>query len=116
MLKRNQYSHVNLIKELKIEPQDYRNYLRMDETIYLKLLSMVTPLIKKQHTVKRNITSPHERLNATLRFLATGRTYECLKLSTIISPQALRKIIPETCDAMYKILHKDYLKIIKLLL
>jgi len=60
LLKRNQYSHVNLIRELKIVP---------------------IIIIQKQHTVMRNAKSPHERLTATLRFLATGRTYECLTFS-----------------------------------
>ncbi|VEN60267.1 unnamed protein product [Callosobruchus maculatus] len=45
--------------------------------------------------MKRSI-SPHERLAATLRFLATGRSYEDLKFSVAISPQALGQIIPET--------------------
>ncbi|XP_066139302.1 uncharacterized protein [Euwallacea fornicatus] len=110
LLQRHEYSHVKLLRELNAEPKDYRNYLRMDETTYLKLLSMVTPLIQKQDTVMRKAISPHERLTATLRFLATGRTYECLKFSTRISPQALGKIIPETCVAIYKTLRKDYLK------
>ncbi|RVE48412.1 hypothetical protein evm_006973 [Chilo suppressalis] len=108
--KRRKYSHVNIIKELTFYPKDYRNYLRMDEKTYLTLLSKVTPLIKKQDTIMRTAISPHERLTVTLRFLATGRTYECLKYSALISPQALSKIIPETCAAIYKVLQKDYLK------
>ncbi|XP_039763773.1 uncharacterized protein LOC120636385 [Pararge aegeria] len=108
LLLRKSYSHTSLINELKITPKDYNNYLRMNE--YLHLLSLVTPLIKKQDTILRNAITPHERLTATLRFLATGRSYECLKFSTIISPQALSAIIPETCEAIYKVLHKDYLK------
>lgn len=111
LLKRKQFSHVNLIKELRITPKDYRNYLRMDENTYLKLLSLVTPLIQKEDTVMRKAISAHERLTVTLRFLATGRTYECLKFSAIISPQALGRIIPETCDAIYKALEKDYLQV-----
>lgn len=47
LLKRNIYSHTNLLNELKVFPKDWHNYLRMDETNYLKLLSLVTPLIKK---------------------------------------------------------------------
>ncbi|CAK1587984.1 unnamed protein product [Parnassius mnemosyne] len=82
----------------------------MDEKTYLTLLSKVTPLIQKQDTIMRTAISPHERLSVTLRFLATGRSYECLKYSALISPQALSKIIPETCDAIYKVLQKDYLK------
>lgn len=111
LLKREQYSHINLLNELRSEPNDWRNYLRMDEDTYVELLEMVTPLIKKKDTIMRKSITPHERLSATLRFLATGRTYEDLKFSTIISPQALRIIIPETCRAIYSVLHKIYLKV-----
>jgi len=59
----------------------------------------------------RQAISPHERLTATLRFLATGRNYADLKFSTVISPQALSCIIPETSNAIYQVLHQDYLKV-----
>lgn len=104
--KRNLSSHINLLRELGEEPLDFLNYLRMTETVYQKLLLLVSPLIVKKDTVMRTAISPHERLAATLRFLATGRSYECLKFSTRISPQALGKIIPETCKALYIVLRK----------
>jgi hypothetical protein len=47
----------------------------------------------------------------TLQFLATGRSYEDLKFSAAISPQALGVIIPETRAAIYEVLKKDYLKV-----
>jgi hypothetical protein len=83
--KRNTYSHVNLLTELKLAPKDWHNYLRMDEETYLQLLSLVAPLIEKKNTVMRNAIPPNERLTATLRFLATGRSDEDLKFTTIIS-------------------------------
>jgi hypothetical protein len=58
----------------------------------------------------RQAITPHERLRATLIFLATGSSNEDLKFSTIMSPQALGKIIPETCRAIYKVL-KEYYKV-----
>lgn len=111
LLKRKQFSHLNLMNELRFTPNDYKNYLRMDEKLYLKLLSLVTPMIQRQDTIMRKAISAHERLAVTLRFLATGRNYECLKFSAIMSPQALGRIIPETCDAIYKALQKDYLQV-----
>jgi hypothetical protein len=111
LLKRDTYSHVNLLNELKFEPEDFKNYLRMDEKTYLELLSMVTPMIKKEDTVMRKSISAHERLSVTLRFLATGRSYEDLKFSSAISPQALGKIIRETCQALYQVLRRNYLKV-----
>ncbi|XP_053956334.1 uncharacterized protein LOC128861985 [Anastrepha ludens] len=104
--RRNQSSDINLLRELREEPLDFLNYLRITETVYQKLLSLDSPLIIKRDTVMRKAISPHERLTATLRFLATGRSYECLKFSTRISPQSLGKIIPETSNALYKVLRK----------
>ena len=37
-----------VVKELRAkEPEDYRNFLRMDETAFDELLSLVQPLIRK---------------------------------------------------------------------
>lgn len=81
----------------------------MTEETYLELLHKVSSRIKKNDTNMRQAITPHERLTATLRFLATGRTYEDLKFTTLISPQSLGKIIPETCEAIFNAL-KDYCK------
>ena len=109
--KRQKYSHVNLMKELAIEKDDWFNYMRMDHDTYLELLRQVSPLIEKKDTCMREAISPHERLSATLRFLATGRTYSDLKFTTIISQPSLSVIIPETCAAIYKCLGPKYLKV-----
>lgn len=109
--KRHTYTHVNLLKELQLEPDDYRNYLRMPEEVYMELLDLVTPHIQKEDTVMRQSISPHERLSSTLRWLATGRSLHDLKYSAVISPQSLGKIIPETCKAICTVLSKDYAKV-----
>jgi hypothetical protein len=51
--KRNTYSHVNLLTELKLAPKDWHNYLRMDKETYLQLLSLVAPLLEKKNIVMR---------------------------------------------------------------
>ncbi|VEN49470.1 unnamed protein product [Callosobruchus maculatus] len=48
----------------------------MKEETYVELLNSVIPLIKREDTVMRAAMTAHERLNATLRFLETGRNYE----------------------------------------
>jgi hypothetical protein len=52
----------------------------MDEDTYLELLNFVSPVIGKEDTVMGTAVSVHERLGATLRFLATGTNYEDLVL------------------------------------
>lgn len=101
---------MRLIEHLTLEPADWRNYLRMDETTYNVLLKMVTPLIQRQDTNMRQAITPHERLTATLRYLASGCSYEELKFATAISPQALGQIIPDTCRAILHCL-RDYMKV-----
>lgn len=110
-MKRNNPSHINLLKELKLEPCDWYNYLRMDSEAYLELLQKETPRISKCDSVMRRAVTPHERLSVTLRFLETGRSYEDQKFSATISPQALGVITRESCAAIYEVLKKDFLKV-----
>ncbi|KAJ8895126.1 hypothetical protein PR048_000451 [Dryococelus australis] len=67
------------------------------------------PEVIKRSTCMRKAVSPHETLAATLRLLATGRSYKDLEFTTITSKQALSEIILETCKSIYKVLRKDYL-------
>ena len=62
LLKKQELSHVNLIRELQDIPEDWKNYLRMDKENYLDLLERITPLIKRQDNVMRSAITPHERL------------------------------------------------------
>ncbi|XP_073485058.1 LOW QUALITY PROTEIN: uncharacterized protein [Aquarana catesbeiana] len=82
-----------------------------DESFQL-LLSKVSPLITKKDTVLRPSIPAEQRLVATLRFLATGRSYEDLKFTTGISAQSLGRIIPETCQAIKRIMQEEYLKLL----
>ncbi|KAE9523848.1 hypothetical protein AGLY_015736, partial [Aphis glycines] len=108
LIERKKFSHITLLNEL--DGDDFRNYLRMDYDCFNELLNLVSPLISKQNTHMRDAVSAEERLVATLRYLATGRDYADLKFSTAISPQLLSKIIPETCNAIFKVL-RTFIKI-----
>jgi len=52
LLKRQDSSHVNLLKELRFLRKDWHNFLRMNESAYLTLLSMVSPLIQKKKALQ----------------------------------------------------------------
>jgi hypothetical protein len=72
---------VRLLRELQENnPDDFKKYLRMDETASSELLTAVTPYIVKHDTVMRPAISPKERLTATFRFLVgkTTRGFEIL--------------------------------------
>ncbi|XP_074034628.1 uncharacterized protein [Leptinotarsa decemlineata] len=110
LLKRQHFFCITLLRELRDEPNDWRNYVRMEIETYTYLLELVTPHIIKENTCMRTAISPHERLTATLRFLATGRSYKDLEFTTIISKLSLSEIIPETCKAIFNVLKNEYLK------
>jgi len=102
-LKRNISCDYHLLNELReTEVEDYKNYLRMNEDTFNVLLNKVSPYIEKKDTCMREAIPPKLRLIATLRYLATGRSFEDMKFSLRISPQALGKIIIETCVAIRK--------------
>jgi hypothetical protein len=86
------------MEELRSSSKDYCNYLTMSEDNVMSLLEKVRYLIEK---VLRTAITAEERLAITIRFLATGRSYEDLTFSAFISPQALGKILPETCRPIY---------------
>ncbi|XP_063786053.1 putative nuclease HARBI1 [Pseudophryne corroboree] len=93
---------MSLLTEIREnKPEDYRNYLRMDDATFQELLGFVTPYIERQDTKMRRAIPAEERLTATLRFLATA--LEDLKFGTFISHQALGRIIPDTCKAIVKL-------------
>jgi hypothetical protein len=46
-LKRNNLSHINLLKELKLEPGDWYSYLHMDSEAYLEICQKVKPRLRK---------------------------------------------------------------------
>jgi len=64
LLKRQDFSHVNLLKELRFHPKDWHNFLGMNDYTYLTLLSVASPLIQKKNTTMRQAIIPHERLTA----------------------------------------------------
>lgn len=111
--KRRQYTHLNVINEVQLsDPKDFNNYFRMNIDIYNQLLCMVAPFITKKNTNMRESISANERLAVTLRYLATGRTFEDLKFSSIISPTTISLIVIETCQAIITVL-KNYIQVLK---
>ena len=85
--KKNEYTHENLLKDLRLsEPSDFQNFLRLD-TSFDELLKMITRRIEKRNTTMRDAIPPSQRLSITLRYLATGNTFEDLKFTSALSPQ-----------------------------
>ena len=81
---------VTLLRELRDEREiDFVNYMRMDINTFYTLLAKVQPYIMRKDTNMRQSITPEARLEATLRFLASGCSYTALQYSTGISKQSL---------------------------
>ncbi|CAK1582547.1 unnamed protein product [Parnassius mnemosyne] len=110
MRKKAELNHFNLINELRVTKEnDFKNYMRMRDSSFQKLLSLVSPYLKKKDTHMRKSLTPEEKLAVTLRFLATGRSFEDLKYSTLLFPRAISGAVLDTCNTLIYVL-QDYLK------
>jgi len=103
---------LNLLREISQThaKSDYKNYYRMNEQIFIELLIKITPYLTRKDTVMRHSLWVEERLALTLRFLATGRAFEDMKFSFIVSPSAISQVVIETCEALICVL-QDYMKV-----
>ncbi|KAF9407286.1 hypothetical protein HW555_012643 [Spodoptera exigua] len=77
LLLREKLSNMQILSVL--EPSDLRNYLRVGVAEFEHLLKLVTPYIQKEDTLLRHSVSAKQRLVVTLRFLATGNSYQDLR-------------------------------------
>ena len=84
--------------------------MRMSPDRFEYLLSLVAPLITKKDTRMRKAIGPAERLSLTLHYLAYGDSQQSNSFAYRIGRSAVSKIIRETCDAIWAVLHEEYLK------
>ena len=76
----------------------------MSPALFEELLCLVAPYISKKETKLRQPVSPSERLCVTLRYLVTGDAFVTIGASYQMSPSVISQIIPETCNALSKVL------------
>ena len=74
----------------------------MPHTKFLALVEAVGPLLTKQETHMRTSIAPNERLALTIRYLATGKTFQSLSFQFRIGKSTVSQIIMEVCDAIYQ--------------
>ncbi|XP_068907626.1 putative nuclease HARBI1 [Tenebrio molitor] len=100
-----------VFKELRVEdPASFKNFSRMSAKTFDILLQKIEPFIKREDTIFRESISSRTRLLVTLRYLATGESFQSLSYYFRISVPSLSLLIPETTEAIYNTLKKEYLK------
>ncbi|XP_047998798.1 uncharacterized protein LOC125236141 [Leguminivora glycinivorella] len=109
--KRTQTTMENQLAELVMEPSgQFHNFTRMSVTDFEYLLQKVSPLISKKDTPKRDAIPAKVRLAITLRFLASGDSFESLHFLFKVSSSIISRIVPEVCIALNAVL-KDQIKL-----
>ena len=88
----------------------YVRFTRMSPERFYQLLELVAPHITKKLCRSRNAIPAAERLLLTLRYLAAGESQQSLSFSFRIGRSTVSNIVRETCEAIWNVLKKDYLK------
>ncbi|KAJ8937735.1 hypothetical protein NQ318_009145 [Aromia moschata] len=100
-----------LLTQLLTEHGDgFKNFLRMDHSMFLMLHNMIEHYIRKQDTQMRGCINSRLQLATTLRFLATGDSYKSLEYLTRISASTISIFVPKVCKALYVELQPMYMK------
>ena len=103
----------NIIMELRIEDRlGFREMFRMDITDFESVLAKVDAQISpKDRLGGTEPIKSHERLALTLRFLATGESFQSLSYQFRISLNAVSYIVKGCCKAIVEEMASDYLKV-----
>ncbi|CAN7992209.1 unnamed protein product, partial [Ixodes hexagonus] len=83
---------------------EYRRLLRVDADQFAAILSSIASCIQKTDTEMRPAIPAKDKLQLTLRFLASGESQHSLSRQFRISHSAVNGFLVETCDAIYKLL------------
>jgi len=52
---RNEYTHENLLKDLRLsQPSDFQNFLQLETTSFDELLKIIKPRIEERNTTMRD--------------------------------------------------------------
>lgn len=93
-----------LKEEFQEDPAQFKQYLRMTEDSFNKLLNWIKPFIEKKDTNYREAISAKAKLIITLRFLVTGETYRSLMYTFRVHESTISLFVPEICKAIYSLL------------
>ncbi|CAN7984462.1 unnamed protein product, partial [Ixodes hexagonus] len=73
-------AHHSLTRDLLKDANEFRRYLRMTPNVFHRLADGIRADIQRQNTVMRESITAEERLEVTLRHLASGKSSDHLSL------------------------------------
>ncbi|XP_068204669.1 uncharacterized protein [Palaemon carinicauda] len=100
-----------LLTELHKEDQrGYKIYLRFTADLFQEMIEKLTPRLQKQSTFMREPLQVGLKLAATLRFLATGNSYQSLQYSFRVEASTNCMFIPEVYKAIIAVYKNEVLR------
>ena len=101
----------NLLAELHREDaRGFKTYVRITPDFFEEMIERITPAVQKKETRLRKPLPVGLKLAVTLRFLATGNTYQSLEFSFRTSRSAICRFVPVVCKALIKAYKPEALK------
>ena len=73
------------------------------------MLEKVTPLIQRQTTHLRQPIHADVKFGITLRYLATGESFQSLMYQFRVHQTTISRFFPEVCGAIYRVLMDEFL-------
>ncbi|KAJ8669246.1 hypothetical protein QAD02_000505 [Eretmocerus hayati] len=112
-LRQNFGQYFSLFPILRRDPEEFKKYMRMSIETFDYILEGVTPLLRKNwNQLHTRAIGAEERLVVTLRFLATGATYESLKFTFFMGKSTIAGIIKETVVAIRDAFHETHMSLL----
>ena len=100
-----------LIPEMRLLDRDsFYKYFRVIPSRFDSLLSVVGPAISRKLTNFRFPVPPGEGLAVTFIYLAAGGSMQTIAFGYRFDHSTVFNIIGETCDDLWNVLYKQYLK------
>lgn len=90
----------NLLEELRVEQRGgFKNFLRLDEATFQHILGRIEHRITKSSSGRPPLAAGL-RLAITLRFLATGDSYQSLQYAFRVAHNTISLLVPQVCEAI----------------
>ncbi|XP_067679605.1 uncharacterized protein [Haliotis asinina] len=98
-----------LVKELELDDDMFQQYFRLSREQFQYVLKKVEELMFKRNARMRKAITPRERLAVTLRYLATGESFQSLAFSYRLGKSTIGHIVKEVCQVIWNTMRDEFM-------
>ncbi|VDI11317.1 Hypothetical predicted protein [Mytilus galloprovincialis] len=100
--RRSQFGfYAQLLDELRCEDTvSFKNFLRVDPTMFQEIVNRLTPRLQKKDTWYRKALPVGLKVAITLRYLATGDSYHSLMYLFRVPHNTISNLVVQVCEAI----------------